>query len=140
MTKVIKAKILNAGMNFISGKNVTKGTLNMLIDEYPSFVYHQIGNYFYAETKDGFVSVYEYIPGSTDGFGGAEITLEMADGSSKSFKGSLWSPFSVKNPNVPDYKPAGITNDPDAYDRGYTFRSCDLTPGLYAEIISSINP
>jgi hypothetical protein len=58
--------------------------VDLQLNRRPYFLYDRIDNLFYA--KDGpLISSYGYVPGNRWGFGGAQITLRLADG-------TLWIP------------------------------------------------
>lgn len=111
----------------------TRKAFKILVDKTPEFKYEQIGAFYYAETNN-FVSVYEYKPGTKNGFAGAEITLKMKDGTLKTFKGSLWDPWKIPE-NIPPFRAVEITDSIDVYERGWTFCAGKITKQLYDELL-----
>lgn len=136
MSKILKHKVSNRNHNFLYGKMEVKGQLQVLVDEYPEFIYKQYDNYYYAETN-GFVSIYEHKPGTYSGFAGRTFTLKMEDGTEQSFTGSLWDPYDVKHPDVPKYKPISVTNEEQVFERGFTYYAYYCTPELYYKTLSN---
>ncbi len=119
------------------------GKLQLLLDEYPNFIYQQRGSYFYATDGD-FISVYEWEPGTTDGFAGREMVLNMTDGTQKKFNGSLWIPSCIVNPSrttsqgIPRFCSVSITTKPDVIEHGRTFYSSGLSIARYIALRSSL--
>lgn len=62
---------------------------------------HLRQQYLYWVNDFPFVQSYVHQLGSKDAFGGAKVTLKMRDGSTKEFKGDLWSAAQwLVNPNI----------------------------------------
>ena len=127
----------------ISGHLVYNGTLELLLDKVPElkdFTFKRYGKFFYAE-KDCFVKIYKYMPGSTDGFAGREVTLKFDDTGEITFKGSLWDPMSytetIKN-GVPEYRAIAVTDEKEVMERGYTFYSAYITKELYLDLMELV--
>lgn len=57
----------------------------------------------------------------------------MQDGTTKTFKGTLWDPYSV-NDSIPDYRPCSITDDMNVFDIGHTFYSGKVTAELFKKL------
>jgi len=136
--KVLAARLSNRNNRYLNGESVTNGSLDILVDRYPNFIYRQSGNFFFSE-QDGFCKIYEHEKGTTDGFGGSKINLTMECGEVMKFAGSLWDPYRIPNwPEIPKMKSCGITTDPKAYERGYTFQSGRVTQSMYDSLIRKI--
>lgn len=130
---VLKVKILNADKKFLHGNKIVNGQLAVLVDSFATHRYKKYGAFYYSEV-DGFVSIYEHKPRETDGFGGRLIKLQMEDGETLEFKGTLWDPFSI--PENLQSMPVVVTDDIEAFERGYTFYSYKCTPAKYKELIA----
>lgn len=137
MTKILDKKLSNIESNILDGLRVFKGRLQLLVDEYPEFIYRQIDWYYYAET-DGLVSIYEHRPTENDDFGGRQITLDMEDGTEKIFKGILWHPFFLKSTEIPSYAPCAVTTEPEVWERGHTFYAYSMTKALYDQLVTEL--
>ena len=70
----MKYRWIPSKYRIISGKNISNGRLELLVNKRPEFIYEQIGDFFYAET-DGFVSIFKHVPNDPTGFGGSTITF-----------------------------------------------------------------
>lgn len=100
--KIYSIEVFNLGSTGThSAQPVPKGCLGVVVDEYKFELFHEIhGNVFFSEC-DGLLNIYKYSPGSTEGFGGRAIALQIMEPSVISsrimarrvrvFKGSLWS-------------------------------------------------
>ena len=108
------------------------GSLQVLVDELPKHVYRKIGRHYYSE-QDGFVSVFLHDPTNNRGFAGREFSLDMEDGSVRTFKGTLWDPMESSD-DLPEFCSISITADPEVMERGYTFYSGKVTLDLYLEL------
>lgn len=75
-----------------------KCCMNLKVSKRPNFIYHDLGKYLVAHDKEtGFVHSYEYIEGSSQGFGGASISLPIyGEISEKKFVGCLWDTSDAK--------------------------------------------
>lgn len=109
-------------------------TLEVLVDKIPdneSLVYEQKGNSYFAE-KEGYVSFF-YYSRPDEGYGGTVFTINTKGGL-KDLHGP-WSSNSEamyqagfqRSVNV------SITDDPKAFERGYTFNAGYLTLEKFAE-------
>ena len=123
-------------MGILHGNKVYPGSLHLLVDEIPKVIYKKIGNYFYGE-KDGFVSLYEHQKGTTDGFAGRTITLDIEGVGKKDFKGSLWDPFDLPD-DIPKFFNVSITTDPEAMEIGHTFMAGKITWDLAISIFGDL--
>ena len=136
----VKWKPINKQYNcLISGHLTYSGTLQVLVDKkIDTGVYKKYGAYLYAE-NDGFVSVYLHKPGTTQGFAGAKITLNI-EGEQKTFKGSLWEPTGFDNTSIlPEYRSISLTDDLEVMKRGHTFWHAYVTKSLYEELCKKVN-
>ncbi len=134
MTKILEIRWKPAPENTrIMHFGDSSGSLQVLVDEYPKFVYCKIDRFFYAQ-KDGFVDIFEWKPGTTRGFAGRKITLPMVSGSDRVFKGSLWDPYSVPE-NVPKFGSVSVTNEMKVWERGVTFYGYKMVADLYLELL-----
>lgn len=103
--------------------------LQLLVDELPpldAFRFDKNGAIYYAEL-DGYVRYYAYSrPGS--GFGGRHFCITMKDGKEVILEGP-WSsrPGAVHLYGFGPCVHVSITDDPLAFERGYTFFSGDVT-------------
>jgi hypothetical protein len=79
----------------VMGSPLKSGSLGLLVNRLPKFVYQRDGNLFYA-VDDGFVGIFERNPGTKDAFGGREFDLQLNDGTVYHSTGDLWDPFSWK--------------------------------------------
>jgi hypothetical protein len=115
-------------------------TLEVLVDKIPnndSLVYEQKSNSYFAE-KDGYVSFFYYSsPG--EGFGGHKFTINTKDGL-KDLHGP-WSSNSVamENAGFPKTVNVCLTDDPKAFEKGYTFYSAHLTFEKFIEACEVAN-
>lgn len=113
-------------------------TLEMLVDEMPKdFVYRTNGKGLYYGEKDGLVSFYFHSgnPERQSGFGGSTFTLPMEDGTVKTLVGPWSSRAGVMNAH--GFGPCldvTLTDDPDAWERGWTMYAghCTLAVALEA--------
>jgi hypothetical protein len=109
--------------------------LKILVDRFPELTYREIRTaegetFFYAESG-GLVSCYEYLPDSSEGYGGREIRLAMADGSERTFKGQLWNSWKRHaRPEIPAHVEVSATDDAEVWERGYTFYAEAITKEL----------
>lgn len=55
------------------------------------FIYTEYDDGYFIGEDGGFYNAYKYEKGTTDGFAGREITLQLSTGESRTFRGSLWS-------------------------------------------------
>ena len=119
-----------------TGNMVYPGSLHLLVDEIPKVIFKKMGHFFYGEA-DGYVRLYKHEKGTTDGFGGRTITLNIEGVGEMDFKGCLWDPFSIPD-DIPKFFCVGITTDPKAFERGHTYTAGKITWGLAKEIIDSL--
>lgn len=120
--------------NTLSGHRAYQYTLKILVDEIPhdEMVFKKYGPFLYAE-KEGFVRIYKHEPGTTNGFAGRTIALNV-EGRPMAFTGSLWDPMSYrqqKENNVPSYRACSVTTKQRVMELGYTFYAGYLTKQLY---------
>ena len=124
----------------ISGHLTYTGSLQVLVDkktDAESRVYKKYGKYLYAE-DDGFVSVYLHNPGSTQGFAGEKIKLNVED-EEKTFTGSLWDPTGYDDTSgLPEYRSVSLTDDPQVMEKGFTFWHAYITKFLYEELCKKV--
>jgi len=139
--KIKKVKYKPATYNgkpvrLLSGHMVYSGTIQVLVNEVPKasdFEFKRIGKFLFAE-RDGFVKIFKHEPGSKDGFGGWELTLNVG-GDRITYKGCLWDPMGFDDmSNVPEYRSVSITDDPEVMKVGYTFYSGYVTKKLYEKL------
>jgi len=139
--KILKAnwKPVEHFTGILHGNQSYNGTLQLLVDEIPhdKMKFKKIGRFFYAE-KDGYCRVYEHKNGTTDGFAGRTITLDIDGVGEMDFKGSLWDPWECPD-TIPKYFNISVTIDPKAMETGHTFYSGKITWALAEEIIDSLN-
>jgi len=132
-----KATIYGRPCTLISGHRGYSGSLQLLLDSRPTltdFTFAEYGNMFYAE-NDGFVRVFQHVPGSTDGFAGREYTLNFDEGP-RTFKGSLWDPTEFDDTSgIPKYRAVSITDSKDVMVRGHTFYAGYVTKELYHKLL-----
>ena len=111
--------------------------LELLVDRIPQlneFRFRKKGPYYFAEL-DGFVEFF-YYDGPGDGYGGNEFEITMEDGTREVLVGP-WSSNSaaMARAGFPDTIPVSITDNPDAWERGYTFYSGHITVELAKAIL-----
>jgi hypothetical protein len=113
----------------------------LLVDKLPDhneLIYDVKNGIYYAEL-DGYVSFFYYqSPGN--GYAGREFVLNMKDGSAKTLKGP-WSSNSASI-NAAGFGPCcevSITDDPTAFDRGYTFYAAAVTIDVLREACKMTN-
>ena len=134
MPKIIKSQWKPADDNvMIAQFGPSNGALQLLVDKYPAYTYERFGNYL-CGTDGDFISIFEHQPGTTRGYAGRETVLDMVDGTTETFKGSLWSPGRVANENIPRFCTVNITTEPDVMERGFTFYSACVKLGRYVEL------
>lgn len=146
--RIYSIVINNLGSNFGGGNPLAKGSLNVITDRDPSFIYERIGNFFMAQ-EDGFVHCYQYVPGSKDGFGGREICLRVRGGTvfkklgyhAEKFKGSLWDTAAAYRAFEERFH-TKLYHAAQASDAGYrkcpVFCSCYVTQGRFKEIAQNL--
>ena len=54
------------------------------------FIYTQHDDGYFIGQDNGFYKAFKHRPGTTDGFAGREITLELDTGKQRTFKGDIW--------------------------------------------------
>lgn len=136
-------EILKANINFKKGY-ANPPTMRVLVDKIPSvgdMIYEERAGCYLAE-KDGYVNFFYYDrPG--EGYGGAIFnrSIKQDDGTTKkvSFKGPWSSRPSAMNMRF-DIQCVGvsITDEPDVFEKGYTFMSGAITLELAKEAIGKI--
>ncbi len=135
-----KAEYNGRSVTLLSGHMGYKGSIQILVNEVPKgedFVFRKIGVFLFAE-KEGFVEIYRHDIGSTDGFAGREITLNV-EGEEKTFKGSLWDPTGFDDMGeIPEYRSVSITDDPKVMETGYTFYSGYVTKKVYDKLAKKL--
>ncbi|MCG6228756.1 hypothetical protein [Vibrio furnissii] len=102
--KIYSIEVFNLNTTGVfCGEPVPKGCLGVVVDKVEHSEYQCLdGDTFYSNCG-GIVSVYGYIPGSTEGFAGRKIILPVREQSKvfknktgitrKVFNGSLWSSY-----------------------------------------------
>jgi len=144
MIEVLKAIWVPSNVHIISGPFVSDGSLKLLLNKLPNWdnvVYTRHENCIVAELEK-FIRVYVHRPGTGDGFGGKEISLNLNNEGTVLFRGSLWSPTSSRDipDSVPDFGPVSITDDPLVLLRGFTYYSAHILAPWYDELESMANP
>jgi hypothetical protein len=137
--KILDYRLVDRDKNFLVPSPTFEsqsGRLQILLDEYPNYIYQQTGSFYWSEI-DGFMSVYEHQKGTNDGFGGRRFGLQMSDGSIKEFHGSLWDSYK-RHPDIPAYRSISATTDLKVWERGFTFYSEKITAVLYQELVENI--
>lgn len=135
--KILEAKwVPNKKHGILHGNLSYNGSLHLLVDEIPDVKFKKIGNFFYGE-KDGYVRLYEHKRGTTQGFAGRTITLDIEGVGEMDFHGCLWDPFECPK-EIPKHFCIGITTEPGVMEKGYTFYSGKITWELAQKIINSI--
>jgi hypothetical protein len=111
-------------------------TLEILVDKMPDrsdLRYKKEGILYYAEL-DGYVSFFCY-RGPGEGFGGRGFEITMEDGSQELLKGPFSSRAGVMN--AAGFGPCvdvSITDNPESYERGYTFYAGHVTLKLIEDM------
>lgn len=125
--EILEVRFKDDETNYLHGKNVMRGEVQVLIDEFPKRkIFKRKGNYLISE-NDGLVTIYEHQHGTTDGFAGRTITLDIENEGSVTFKGSLWDPFSL--PKDLHVYHVSITDSTDVWERGHTFYAGKILEG-----------
>lgn len=134
-------KVLDCRVNWME-KWDNKPYLELMVDRIPEdseMIFEQKDDLFYAE-KDGYVRFFYYSqPGN--GFGGARYPITMKDGSEMILKGP-WSSRAGCMNNA-GFKPSldvVITNDKEAFDRGYTFLASHATLEICEKAVEKFCP
>jgi hypothetical protein len=142
-------KILKARLS----KNQLEPELEILVDKWPKdefkFVAHILGiaTLYYAETSDGAVDFLLQDPRNTQGFGGSRIEVKLKSKGEEPEKSVIldgpWSSNSsyVNSLNI-GYKNIEVsrTDDPEAFERGYTFIVGKISVDLARTWLHKIDP
>ena len=121
-------KVLNAKVNWANQWD-NDASLQLLVDKMPAHSdlrYEQRGSLYYAEL-DGYVSFFSWSkPG--EGYGGDVFYLTMKDGTKKELKGP-WSSRAgcMNDAGFGPCMDVSMTDDPEAFERGYTFYGAHAT-------------
>lgn len=111
------------------GAYANSAKAKLLVDELPphdSFIYEERDKYFFAKSR-GICRFYSnHNPG--EGFAGRHFNLTMIDGSEVTLKGP-WSGNSMgaNKRGWPLCREVSITDDPEVWERGYTFSASVVT-------------
>jgi len=137
----VKWKPLEKPYNgLMSGHLTYNGYLQVLVDKRPDKderVYKRYGDYLYSE-NDGFVSTYKHEKGTTEGFAGAVITLNI-EGKQTTFKGSLWDATGYDDTSgLPEYRAISLTDDPEVMKKGHMFWHSYITKSLYEDLCKKV--
>ncbi len=137
-------KVLNASL-WVYPKNVANyHRLEILVDRIPSrneMRFERKGNLYYAE-KEGYVEFYSWSgKGNDGGFYGREFPIIMKDGSKVILKGAWSSRSGVINKFFkPHCMEVSITDEVEAFKRGYTFYAGAITVDLAKEVVKRFLP
>lgn len=135
--KILKSEWKPSEISILNTGNLCySGSLHLLVDEIPKVKFKKFGNFFYGE-RDGYIRLYEYQPGTKDGFGGRTITLNIDGLGDMDFMGTLWDPFSIPD-DIPKFFNVGITTDPKVFERGHTYMAGKITWDLAKEILNEL--
>ena len=133
-------RILKGRVNWADGW-ANEPRVEVLVDKMPDLAdlrYEEREGLYYGE-KDGYVSFYYYVrPG--DGFGGRTFKVRMKDGSERDLKGPWSSRAGAMNrfgfgPCVD----VSMTDNPESFERGYTFFSASCTLEVLMEAMDKID-
>lgn len=124
-------KILNARVDWMEGF-ANDPRLEVLVDELPEWGdmrFRERSGLYYAELE-GFVN-FMYYGGNgenTGGYGGRHFDLKMTNGMTETLRGP-WSSRAgcVNRAGFPHCIEVSITDEPDVWERGYTFMAGALT-------------
>lgn len=86
------------------GSPLKTGSLNLVLNRLPEFIYERHDNLFYA-VDNGFVGLYERKPGMTSAFSGDKFNILMKDGSVYHSNGDLWYPTEDEFPPYDELEP-----------------------------------
>jgi len=137
-------KVLNASIWVYKPHVVNDHVLQILVDKIPKesdMRFREKNGLYYAE-KDGYVRFYYWSgKGNDGGFYGRAFEIIMEDGSKKILEG----PWSSRSGAINKYfKPhcmeVSITDDPEAFERGYTFYAGAITVDLARDILNKFLP
>lgn len=131
MSRILDLKVIKKNS---FGRLDSREDIIILVDKFPDFTYDHIGNYLYAETVEGFVSVYFYSEKSRDGFGNSEVVLKLNTGKELICKGNIWD-ITNQPKEIPKVRPCLMTDDSKAYDENRVYRQGLITESLYKEIV-----
>lgn len=103
-------------------------TLEVLVDKIPdndSLIYEQKGTSYLAE-KEGYVSFFHY-SGPGGGYGGSKFTINTKDGLKDLYGPWSGNSLGMEQAGFPKTVNVSLTDDPKAFEKGYTFYSAHLT-------------
>jgi len=134
-------------MNILKGKVdwadgwANEPTIKILVDKMPDLAdlrYEEREGLYYAELG-GYVSFYYYVrPG--DGFGGRVFNITMKDGSKKALRGPWSSRAGAMNRfGFGPCLDVSMTDNPESYERGYTFFASACTLELVMDAMDRID-
>lgn len=107
--------------------------LELLVSRIPKLEEHRFerrGSCYYSEL-DGLCSFFSWDGRPDHGYGGRAFTLRMLDGSTEELVGPWSSSCSAMNSlGFGPCTEVAATDEPDAYERGYTFYASAITMGL----------
>jgi len=135
-------KALNAKVNWME-KYANEPHLEILVDRIPSLeelLYDVKDEYFYLAEKDGYVRFF-YYKQPDEGYAGHHFHLRMKDGSEVVLKGP-WSSNSGTMNRV-GFTPsieASLTDEPAAFERGYTFKAGAITVDFARKALARFVP
>ncbi len=136
--EILEAKWIPSDTKILQTGNVAyNGSLHLLVDKIPEVVFKKMGDYLYGE-NEGYVRLYHYQKGTTRGFAGRTITLDLEGFGEMDFVGSLWDPMGPLPDNIPKFFSVGITEDPEDMERGNTFMAGKITWDLAKSTFDSI--
>lgn len=133
-------EVLKAEINWMEEWANEPGLYLLLKDcpKHEELKYEERNSCFFAE-KDGLIEFFHYKqPG--DGYAGRHFNITMQDGSHKVLKGPWSSRASVMNKQ--GFTPcieAAITENPEVWEKGYTFYSSAVTVKLAEKALKLIN-
>ena len=134
-------KILNTKVWWAIGK-ANSPRIQVLVDRIPEpdeMRYEEKEGLYYAE-NDGYVQFYSWAgPENGGGFYGATIPVKMKDGSERKLLGP-WSSNSeaINRRGFGPCVEVDITDDPETFKRGYTFRGAAVTVERAREALKRI--
>ena len=136
-------KVLDVSL-WLYGKDcLNSHDLQILVDKIPEdneLRFHRKDGLYYAE-KDGYVKYFYWSgKGNDGGFYGREFEITMKDGSKVILKGPWSSRCSVMNKYFKNCIEVSITDDPEAFKRGYTFMAGAITVELAREVLEKFLP
>jgi hypothetical protein len=134
-------KVLDMKVNWMESWD-NDPEIMLLVDKMPdpdNVRYEQKDNLFFAE-DDGYVSFFAYSrPG--DGYGGRTFNITLTNGEERALKGPWSSRAGVMN--SAGFEPCLdviITDDPEVWEKGYTFMAGAVTKKLVDEYLDKFLP